>query len=473
MRRRTKIVATLGPVSRSPEVIRSLMLAGANVFRLNMSHADQATHLETAHNIRAIAQDLQLTVGLLIDLQGPKIRIGKFIAGKIKLTLGQQFTLDFSGKNAQGDEHYVAVDYLELIDDLRVGDQLVLDDGRVVVLVTAIEHKQVITKVLLGEHLSDNKGLNKKGGGLSAKALTLKDIDDISFAAKVNADFVAVSFPRSADDINLARDLLKKVNSMALIVAKIERAEAIEVIDEIILAADVIMVARGDLGVEIGLVEVPAIQKKLIKRVRELDKAVITATQMMESMICNPVPTRAEVSDVANAVLDGTDAVMLSAETASGEYPVAVVEMMSDICVASERQQDLPILPYVAQENFTRIDESIAMAAMYIAKHLKITAIIAFTQTGNTPLWMSRISSDIPILGITDNQLALGRMTLYRGVYPFFVELAGQSFESITIQLLAQFKSNGTLKHGDTVILTSGDHFVQKGIVNNLKILQV
>jgi len=473
MRRRTKIVATLGPVSRSKEVIHNLIIAGANVFRLNMSHADQQKHLETVKSIREVAAELQENIGILIDLQGPKIRIGKFVNGKIKLAIGQQFILDFGGRAYQGNEQSVSVDYVELIDDLTIGDQLILDDGRVVVLITAIQDKQVITKVLIGEFLSDNKGLNKKGGGLSAKALTFKDEQDIIFAAQVKADFVAVSFPRSADDMHLARALLTKAGSSALLIAKIERAEALPVIDTIILASDVIMVARGDLGVEIGLVEVPAIQKKLIKRVRELDKAVITATQMMESMISNPIPTRAEVSDVANAVLDGTDAVMLSAETASGDYPVAVVEMMSQICLASERQQEMQMFPSLVQESFTRIDESIAMGAMYIAKHLKITAIIAFTQTGNTPLWMSRVSSDIPILGITDNQLALGRMTLYRGVYPIFVELGGQSFESITVKLLTQFKQSGILQSDDTVILTSGDHFVQKGIVNSLKILKV
>jgi pyruvate kinase len=423
MRRRTKIVATVGPASHSSEAIRALIIAGVNVFRLNMSHGDTMSHHSTVMHIRTQCLALNTTVGILVDLQGPKIRIGKFVDNKIKLTVGQQFALDFSGSGQHGNDTFVGVDYVELIDDLNIGDHLLLDDGRVVLVVTEVKERQVITRVLFGEFLSDHKGLNKKGGGLSAKALTPKDEQDILFAAQVNADFVAISFPRSAADINLARHLLQQAGSSAYIVAKIERAEAIGAIDEIILAADVIMVARGDLGVEVGFVEVPAIQKMLIKRAKELDRAVITATQMMESMIHNPIPTRAEVSDVANAVLDGTDAVMLSAETASGEYPIAVVETMAEICLASERQYNISTFAsQKAAENFTRIDESITMAAMYIANHLHITAIIAFTKSGNTPLWMSRINSDIPILGISDNVQALGRMTLYRGVYPMFLD---------------------------------------------------
>ena len=337
MIRRTKIVATLGPASCSnPRMLERMISAGLDVVRINFSHGTREQHLQYAEMTRSIAHSLGQTVGVLADLQGPKVRIGKFEHGRIKLNVGDQFILD--SECVLGNQERVGLDYKELPNDVEPGATLMLDDGRIVLEVSAVRDNEIFCVVVQGGVLSNNKGINRKGGGLSAPALTSKDMEDIKVAAEMNADFLAVSFVKSGDDIRQAREMVHAAGGRSLIMAKIERSEAILALDDIIEASDAIMVARGDLAIETGDAAVPALQKKMIRAARTNNKIVVTATQMMESMITNPIPTRAEVSDVANAVLDGTDAVMLSAESAAGEYPVESVAAMARVCLEAEKE---------------------------------------------------------------------------------------------------------------------------------------
>jgi pyruvate kinase len=418
VKRRTKIVATLGPATQDPDILDGIIEAGVDVVRINFSHGNVEQYIELAETVRNRARAYGRQVGVLADLQGPKIRISRFKKGKITLAEGEQFILDADLASDVGDNTQVGVDYKALPQDVKRGDTLLLDDGRIVLWVKSVEAQQVICKVVIGGELSNNKGINRQGGGLSADALTDKDKADIIVAAKMQADYLAVSFPRSADDINYARQLLRDAGGHGGIIAKIERAEALGVIDEIIIASDAVMVARGDLGVEVGDAALPPIQKHIIQRARRLNRVVITATQMMESMIVNAIPTRAEVFDVANAVLDGTDAVMLSAETAVGNNPVKVIESMSRICLQAEQQREIRVSRHRMDSHFEQMDEAIAMAAMYMANHLDVKAIAALTETGSTTLWMSRISSGIPIFALTPHIETRRKVTLYRGVYP-------------------------------------------------------
>lgn len=474
MLRQTKIIATIGPASEDLEVLHRLVLAGVNLIRINMSHGTIERHTKVIDNIRKIAEKLDLEVGIMVDLQGPKIRIAKFKHGEIQLEVGDKFSLDPSLGDQDGAEHRVGLDYKILAKDLKNGDRLLLDDGRIVMDVETIQGAVINCVVQLGGKLSNNKGINRQGGGLSAEALTDKDKEHIIFAAKYNVDYVAVSFPRCAADMNMARELLEAAGSKAGVIAKIERAEAIQDLEEIIKASDAVMVARGDLGVEMGFAELPALQKIIISRARELNKAVITATQMMESMNYNSIPTRAEVSDVANAVLEGSDAVMLSAETASGMYPIQAVDAMAEVCVAAERQGETRFLQ---QQNFDRdferIDEAIAMAAMYTANHLEVKAIVALTDTGLTPLLMSRIRSGIPVYGISHSKLARGRMTLYRGVYPVDFDITVFERWEIIRAVLTELREHGTVHVGERVIVTRGDIVGVNSLANSLKIVTV
>lgn len=472
--RRTKIIATIGPASESPQVLRKLISAGVNLVRINMSHGTSQRHSDVIKHVRKIATDLNLEVGVLIDLQGPKIRIARFKEGEINLTAGDTFILDASYDEVAGDNIRVGLDYKNLANDLKTGDRLLLDDGRIVMDVTSIQGAAIHCLVQLGGKLSNNKGLNRQGGGLSAEALTEKDRQDIIFAANHVADYVAISFPRCAEDINIARGLLQAAGSNAGVIAKIERAEAIDDLDEIIRVSDAVMVARGDLGVEMGFAELPALQKIIISRARELNKPVITATQMMESMNYNSIPTRAEVSDVANAVLEGTDAVMLSAETASGIYPVETVIAMVDICLAAERQRDPQFLqPSNLDRNLSMVDEAIAMAAMYTANHLEVKAIVALSETGMTPLLMSRISSVIPIYGISKNSITRGRLTLYKGVYPVDFDISIFKRWEVIRAVLTELREHGIVQVGERVIVTRGDIVGVSGGANSLKIVTV
>lgn len=473
MRRRTKIVATLGPATQTEKALEELIRAGVDVVRLNFSHGDVEGHRQRVEHVRRIAERLDVCIGILGDLQGPKIRISRFANGPIHLVEGQEFALDAEWPTHQGDQHQVGLTYPALPRDVRPGDILLLDDGRVVLRVERVEGSRIHTVVTTGGALSDNKGINRMGGGLSAPAITAKDRQDIALAAELDVDFLAVSFPRSAQDIHLARSLLREAGSDAAICAKIERAEALEVVDEIIAASDIIMIARGDLGVEIGDAELPAVQKNLISRARKLNRVVITATQMMESMIVNPIPTRAEVFDVANAVLDGTDAVMLSGETATGRNPEKVVDAMSRICVAAECQRAARESTHRIDSYFGRVDEAIAMAAMYTANHLDVAAIAALTESGATPLWMSRISSGIPIYALTPRLRTSRRLTLYRGVHPVHLQEVPDTHEVTNREAIRVLLDEGVVREGELVIITKGDLNGVAGGTNALKIVRV
>jgi pyruvate kinase len=470
--RRTKIVATLGPASNTPDVLEAMIKGGLDVVRLNFSHGDVNGHIELANTVKKIAKQHGKQVGILADLQGPKIRIARFKDEKVMLKEGQQFTLDAELNSNDGDAHQVGIDYKRLVKDVHPNDTLLLDDGRIVLIVESIVGQRILCKVTIGGTLSNNKGINRQGGGLSAAALTDKDKADIKVAVKMKADYIAVSFPRSAEDINYARQLISDAGGKAGIIAKIERAEAIEVIDEIINASDAVMVARGDLGVEIGDAALPPIQKKIILRARQLNRVVITATQMMESMIENAIPTRAEVFDIANAVLDGTDAVMLSGETAVGKYPVAVIEAVDRICLQAEQQSEIRRSSHRIDSQFDLIDEAIAMGAMYLANHLDVKAIAALTQSGSTPLWMSRISSGIPIFALTPTEETGRKVTLYRGVYPVHFQPSLIDDGVLNERAIDILQANGVVSEGDIVILTKGD-FEVKGGTDMLKLIRV
>lgn len=477
MNRRTKIVATLGPASSSPEMIEKLIVAGANVFRLNFSHGQPEDHINRAKIVREMAAKNGKHVAILGDLQGPKIRIARFKNTKINLEEGATFILDIDFDKNAGDETRVGIDYPQLAADSEPGNVLLLDDGRVVLEVTAVKGSEVITKVIVGGPLSNNKGINRQGGGLSAAALTDKDKEDIKTAALLEADYLAVSFPRSAADLEEARELAIAAGCKAGIVSKVERAEAVadnETLDSIILASDAVMVARGDLGVEIGDAELIGVQKHMIKRCRQLNRPVITATQMMETMITSAMPTRAEVFDVANAVLDGTDAVMLSAETAAGDYPVEVINTMVRVCRGAEKQPAINRSKHRLDVTFTSIEETIAMSAMYAANHLEgVSAIISLTESGTTPLLMSRISSGLPIYALSPNQTTLNKVALYRGVSPIAFPSSDYNVDNLNQGLIATVKGLGLIKDGDLVIITKGDLLVTSGSTNALKIVRV
>lgn len=467
--RQTKIVATLGPSTDSPEVMRALIEAGVNVVRINFSHGSQNIQKQRIELAQQIAKELGRVVGILADLQGPKIRIASFQKGSISLKEGAQFILDAALDLNSGDEYQVGLEYKALLQDVVAEDILLLDDGLICLKVKAIQGTQIITEVLAGGELGSKKGLNRMGGGLSAPTLTEKDLSDLAFISNLKIDYVALSFVKSAQDLHDARKRMADLNFQAHLISKIERTEAILAIDEIIEASDAVMVARGDLGVELGYAELPGIQKMIIKKAVAKDKVVITATQMMESMVKNPIPTRAEVSDVANAVLDGTDAVMLSAETATGKFPVQVVSIMHDICVSAEKQvyktvQDL-------KTNFSREDEAIAMSAMYVASHLNVKAIIALTESGSTPLWMSRVHIPIPIYALSRHERACGRMTLFRGVYPIPFDVTYYHASELTKYTLQTLVKLGILLPGDKAVLTKGNVLGVGGNANTLKIV--
>ena len=470
--RRTKIVATLGPASNSAEALDAMFLAGLNVARLNFSHGDPNDHIALAKLVRERAAACNKPVAILADLQGPKIRIARFQQGKVDLDEGAPFVLDATLGRDEGDETQVGIDYKTLPDDVDPGDTLLLDDGRVVLEVTGVEGQRVATKVIVGGILSNNKGINKQGGGLSADALTEKDKQDIITAVALEADYLAVSFPRSADDLNLARKLMEEAGGHAAIVAKVERAEAIDCIEDIIDASDVIMVARGDLGVEIGDAALPPNQKKMIKLARSRNTATIIATQMMESMIENPIPTRAEVFDVANAVLDGTDAVMLSGETAVGKHPVKTIAAMDRICLEAEQEREIRVSRHRIDTKFERMDEAIAMGAMYMANHLEVKAIVALTDSGMTTLRMSRVSSGIPIFALTPNEATARKVTLLRGVYPVKFERKHTEHLSLNRDAVEELRTRGVVEEGDCIVLTKGD-IETASQTNALKLIRV
>jgi pyruvate kinase len=473
MLRSTKIVATLGPASSDSATLERMVRAGVDVVRLNFSHGAAEDHLARAELVKDIARKTGRTVAIMCDLQGPKIRVGKFRDGKIALEKGQKFVLDAAC--ALGDTDRVGLDYKELPRDVAEGAVLLLDDGKIVLEVTAVRGEEVHTLVRHGGVLSNNKGINRQGGGLSAPALTPKDMEDIRTAAKLQADYLAVSFPKSGADMYMARELTRAAGGKAFLIAKIERAEAVgqAALKDIMEACDGIMVARGDLAVEVGDASVPALQKKMIRLAREANKLTITATQMMESMISSPVPTRAEVSDVANAVLDGTDAVMLSAETASGRYPVEVVESMDRICVEAEQTQPLSLEQDFLNRVFSRVDQSIAMAALFTAYHMKAKAIATLTESGSTALWMSRLNCGVPIYALTSQTSTRYRCALFRDVFPLMVKYVGHDREELLAEAENVLVSNGVVKLGDLIVLTIGEPIGKSGGTNTMKIVRV
>ena len=469
--RKTKIVATLGPASSSEEMIARLITAGVNVVRLNFSHGTAEDHIKRAEIVRRIATTLNRPIGVLCDLQGPKIRIGKFELGKITLKMGDLFVLDADCE--LGDQFKVGLDYKNLPQEVSVGNALLLDDGRITMSIDRVKGNQIHCVVLTGGVLSNNKGINLQGGGLAADALTKKDRADIKTAVALEADYVAISFPKSALDVELARTLVRKAGGTASIIAKIERAEAIEDLEAIIEASDAIMVARCDLGVEVGDAAVPGLQKRMIRMARAQNKLVITATQMMESMISSPIPTRAEVSDVANAVLDGTDAVMLSAETASGQYPLETVQAVHRVCMEAEKEYGGYQLEQRAVNRLQYTDEAIAAAAIFTAQHLEVKAIAALTQSGNAAQWLSRADSSVPIYALSPNKVARRKLTLHRNVFPFPIEQTGKNKEEILHEMEQVLLQQKVVSIGELVMLTFGEPIGSPGGTNTLKIIKV
>ena len=474
MIRGTKIVATLGPATDDPKVLDEVIAAGVDVVRINFSHGTAEEHKQRAETVRNRARAHGRQVGVMGDLQGPKIRIDRFENGKIELEEGAPFTLDPDCDPNAGNQERVGLTYKDLPRDVKRGDTLLLDDGQIVLWVEDVVENRIVTRVRVGGALSNNKGINRQGGGLSAGALTAKDMEDIRVAAEIEVDYLAVSFPKTAADIHLARQLLHDAGCDAGIVAKIERAEAVENIEEIIDASDVVMIARGDLGVEIGDAELPGVQKRIAHLARSRDKVIITATQMMQSMVDSPIPTRAEVLDVANAVMDGTDAVMLSAETAVGHYPAKTVEAMVRVCCGAERHtgEGLPgKLPQ--REGYERMDEAIAKAAAYTARKVGAKAIAALTESGATALWMSRSLSDIPIYALTPHVGTRRKVTLYRGVHPVSFEITTSDHAQANKDAIDDLVRRNAVRDGDMVIVTKGDLLGTKGGTNAMKIVQV
>jgi pyruvate kinase len=477
MLRRTKIVATLGPATDDINTLKEVLKAGVNVVRLNFSHGVPQDHITRAQNVRSLAKELGIYVGVLGDLQGPKIRISTFKDGPIQLNIGDKFELDATLEKGHGCQEKVGIDYKKLVQDVNNGDILLLDDGRVQLKVMSKSASSVFTEVTVGGPLSNNKGINRQGGGLTAPALTSKDKEDIKLAAKIDVDFLAVSFPRDAADMNEARSLAQDAGCNAQLVSKIERAEAVnddKILDGIILASDVVMVARGDLGVEIGDAQLVGKQKHIINRSRQLNRIVITATQMMETMIEQPMPTRAEVMDVANAVLDGTDAVMLSAETAAGKYPVETVKAMTNVCLGAEKERTANTSNHRIEMTFNEISETIALSAMYAANHLTgVKAIISLTESGHTSKIMSRISSGLPIYSLSRHVKTLAKTAIYRGVYPVSFDSTISNSEKLSSDILAKVSMQANLSVGDKVILTKGDLMETVGASNTLRVLEV
>lgn len=476
MTRRTKIVTTLGPATDRDNNLEKIIAAGANMVRMNFSHGEAIDHVKRANDVREIAARLGKVVAIMGDLQGPKIRVSTFKDNKIQLAVGDLFVLDSDLEKGEGTQHAVGLDYKTLPQEVKKGDLLLLDDGRVQMEVDFIEGNKVHTVVTIGGPLSNNKGINLKGGGLSAPALTEKDKRDIVTAAEIKCDYLAVSFPRKGEDLHYARKLAREAGCYAKIVAKVERAEAVETeeaLEDIILASDVVMVARGDLGVEIGDARLVGVQKNMIRTARRLNRVVITATQMMESMVSAPMPTRAEVMDVANAVLDGTDAVMLSGETAAGDFPVETVKAMSEVCIGAEKHPSINVSNHRINYTFDDPAEALAMTTMFAANHtVGVKAIVALTESGTTPLLMSRLSSGLPIYALSSNQQTLSYCALYRGVTPVKFDSTTTNSVEFVKNAVQTLKDKGSIKAGDLILLTHGDEN-SAGSTNTCKIIEV
>ncbi len=471
--RRTKIIATLGPSTDKPGVMDKLIRAGVDLFRINYSHQTHAAHAKRIRQIRFLSDKLGMETGIIADLQGPKIRLQRFARGRVNLEEGDAFILDPALDPGAGNKTAVGVTYSKLPRDVRKGNRLLIDDGRIVLDVEKVDGSAIHCRVVIGGEVSNSKGINLQGGGLTAGALTEKDQADLEHAAGMGVDYLAVSFVRNAGDIRKTRRHLQKLKSKARIIAKFERTDALNNAEDIIDSADAIMIARGDLGVEIGDAALPPVQKRLIRLAREMDRVVITATQMMESMIENQIPLRAEVFDVANAVLDGTDAVMLSGETSVGLYPLKVVEAMARICAETEKQRSIRVSDHRINTRFEKIDEAIAMSTMYAANHIGARAIATLTETGSTCLWMSRISSGIPIFAFTRHLSTMRRVKLYRGVYPIMFDVTTTDTAEVNRDIINKLLAQKVVSKRDLVIITKGDLRGRRGGTNNMKIVRV
>ena len=471
--RRTKIIATLGPATDSPEALRTLIEAGADMLRINLSHGTHEEQATRAEKVREVARGLNREVAILADLRGPKVRIERFADGSVELQSGDLFTLDTSDYPVPGNRSRVGLTYKGLANDVSPGNLLLLDDGLLTMRVVEIKAKDIICEVETGGVLGDRKGINVQGGGLSLPGIAEHDIEDIPRAAAMGVDYLAVSFPRNAEDMNEARRRLREAGSEAHLVAKIERTEAIENLEEIITASDAVLIARGDLGVEIGDAELPGLQKLITSKSLEQNRIVITATQMMQSMVESPIPTRAEVLDVANSVFDGTDAVMLSAETAVGHHPHLVVEAMNRICLGAERHAETRLNCDHLNVQFQRIDQAIAMAAMFMATNVSVQAIVALTESGSTAQWLSRIRSAVPIFALSPLRDSLRRMSLYRGVYPVAHDFPSSDVEVTLVEGVRLLLQQGRIKVGDRIIMTMGEHTHTEGGTNSLRLVQV
>ncbi len=471
--RQTKIIATLGPATDDPEVLRAMFRAGVDVVRINMSHGSPEDQMVRARTVREVSAGLGREIAILVDLQGPKIRLETFLNDHIELEHGDPFILDASPEPALGDQSRVGVTYKGLTRDVKPGDLLLLDDGMVTMTVREVVGDEIHCITQNGGRLSSRKGINLKGGGLSIPGLDERDRKDIQRAAEMDADYVAVSFPRNAEDMYKARALLREAGSHARLVSKIERTEAIENLEEIIEASHAALVARGDLGVEIGDAELPFLQKQIIRKALHQNRVAITATQMMQSMVDNPIPTRAEVLDVANAVIDGTDAVMLSAETAVGKFPVEVVQAMDRVCLGAERHVEAQKENQQLNVRFHRIDQAIASAAMFLVKHVRVDAIVALTESGSTAQWLSRVRSSAPIYALSQVAASRRRMALYRGVYPIAHQPVGKKMEKVLRNAITMMLDRGFIRAGDRVLLTMGDRLDNEGGTNTMRLIQV
>ena len=469
--KRTKIVATLGPASRKPEVIRALIEAGVDVFRLNFSHGLPEDHRASVHMIREASSALGRAVAILQDLQGPKIRCGRLRGGAVELEAGQKFTI--TSEPIEGDETRVSTNYRGLPNDVVPGQMLLLDDGNIRLRVDEIRGKDICTTVVVGGRLSDNKGINIPGADLSIPALTEKDIEDIAMGAELEVDWVAISFVRSRDDLLLARHYLTRHNSSARLMAKIEKPSAVARFDEILEEADGIMVARGDLGVEMPLEEVPAVQKRIILKAVQAGKAVITATQMLESMVRNPSPTRAEASDVANAIFDGTDAVMLSAETAVGQYPVEAVSFMSRVAKTIEATQEYKDRLNALRPPANRtVQDAIARAVDDVVESAGAKAVVVFTATGGAARRVARTRPPVPILALTPNPQVRNQLALVSGVLPLLAPDPKDTDDMVEIAV-AKAKETALVEAGEYVVITAGVPFGVRGTTNMIRVERV
>jgi pyruvate kinase len=468
MSRRAKIVCTLGPASTSPRQLARLVEAGLDVARLNMSHGTQAGHLEAYRAVRVASDEAGRSVGVLVDLQGPKIRLGTFAAGPVQLTAGAEFTI--TGEDIPGDSALAATTHRGLADDVRAGDHVLVDDGRVVLEVVAARGDVVRTRVIVGGMVADHKGLNVPGARLSVPALSGKDEQDLRWALALRADMIALSFVQGPGDAAPVRAIMEELGASLPLIAKIEKPQAVDALPDVIEAFDGLMVARGDLGVELPLEQVPMVQKRAIELTRDRAKPVIVATQMLESMISAPRPTRAEVSDVANAVLDGADALMLSAETSVGDYPVEAVAMMARVIVAAEREclQAEPSLTRVP----TTTGGAIARAAAEVGAIVGATALAAFTMSGETARRLAMYRSPIPLLAFTPQPATRSQLALSWGVETFIVPPARHTDEMVQ-QVETALLDIGRCHKGDVVVIVAGNPPGTPGKTNALRIHRI